>query len=154
MNTQNTSFNPDAQSDSVDLDSLEDLLLSDLDEGSGVLPAGAYEGTIKLKPAKSKKGDLLIFAELTVTSVLELADTSAKEPKIGAETSIMFNMGNKYGQRDFNALAKGLGSGANASLADVIRDAVGKQIRFVSVVRPNKEDASSPYQGMTGVSLL
>lgn len=130
--------------------SLDDL--ADLPEFL-VYPPGAYRVSVELA-SKMVGEHPSIEAKFKVLEVRELSDATAVPPELGAESSMLFQMDNEFGQGKFKEFQKPLRDATGAAnLAQLIELTKGMEFTIVTGIRQDKKDKEKFYLDVKKVIL-
>jgi len=148
------------------VDALLDATLDDLPDlpEFKAYPAGVHECIIdfekKVKPAeKNKPREITINCKLKAIRTIELSDEANDAPlNEGDETTVMFQLGNEFGQGALKNLLKdlaaGLGVPEGSSLQAIMDAAKGCQAKVTTQVRENKLNKDQKFTQIKSVSFV
>lgn len=148
----------------VSVDALLDATLDDLPDLPEFkpYPAGVHKVIMdfetKVKPAeKNKPKEVTINCKLKAVATVELADATVDVPlNPGDETTVMFQLGNEFGQGALKNLLKDLASGLKlpdgSSLSAIMAAAKGCECIVTTQQRANKNNKDQVFTQIKSVA--
>jgi len=134
-------MNTKATDNTQDIDDILDMVIDDLEDLPGFEPFPAGEHKVLIQWKNKKVNDAPAF-ELSLVAIetVELANSSDTPLEPGAETSVLFMMGNEIARGKFKAVIKALAvATGTAAVRETVEASNGMEVNVITKTR-SKDD--------------